>query len=119
MKEQIHVITWASEAGLEVVISIAGSFDDRLRTDFNSAIKKLPKHLDRITLNLLNTTYIDSAAVAMLLGLKALAETRMTDLVLTNCHASIRALLERACVEQLFKIEGPAADDSNTTDTPC
>ena len=112
IKERIHVVTWANYESLEVVISIIGSFDGRLRPDFNSTVKQIPKHLDRITVDLMRTTYIDSAAVAMLLGLKALAETRMTDLVFTYCHSSVRALLKRFCVDELFRIEGPAADQA-------
>ena len=103
--KSIQVIEWAGESGLEAVIIIVGSFDMRRRAEFNEAFRLIPDQVTRVVVDLEKTTYIDSAAVCMLLGLRMYATLHNLELILKNCNLLVRPLLQRACVDSLFNFE--------------
>lgn len=99
------MVEWAGEDGLTVEIVISGSFDERRRIEFSNAFSLIPENVNHIVVDLAKTTFIDSAAVGMLLGLRTFCSVHNIGLVLKSCESPVRSLLERACVESLFKFE--------------
>ncbi len=100
--KNIHIVEWASENGLEVVILISGSFDQRLRKEFSEAFQLIPNEVDRIIVDLEKTTYLDNAALCMLLGLRMHATINNVELILKECNTAIRPLLQNYCFDEVF-----------------
>lgn len=100
--KNIHIVEWAGENGLEVVILISGSFDQRMRKEFSEAFQLIPVKVDRIIVDLEMTTYIDNSALCMLLGLRMYARLNNVDLILKKCNAAIRPLLNNDCFNEMF-----------------
>ena len=103
--KNIHVVEWASEDGLEVVIVIYGSFDVRRRFEFSEAFRLIPEKADRIIVDLEKTTYIDYAAVGMLLGLRTYSTINEIELILRNCNNVVRPLIQRDSIDSIFKFD--------------
>ena len=103
--KNITVVEWASEDGLEVVIIIYGSFDESRRVEFSEAFKLIPEKADRIIVDLEKTTFIDHAAICMLLGLRSYSIINGVELLLRNCNKAVRPLIQRDCINTLFRMD--------------
>ena len=88
----------------ECRIKITGRFDFSSQLTFREALKQAPEGFD-VTVDLQDTSYLDSAALGMLLVLREQAIKRGVRVVLTNCHGQAREVLELANFGRLFRIE--------------
>ena len=88
--------------GSELTISIDGRFDFGLQKDFRSSYENIKAQ--RYIVNLMNTEYMDSSALGMLLMMREYAGGSKADITLQNCSNEIKTILKVANFQSLFKI---------------
>ena len=98
----MSVATKNSEDGAEVTISIDGRFDFGLQKDFRSSYENL--QAKRYIVNLMNTEYMDSSALGMLLMMREHVGGSNADITLKHCSNDIKTILNVANFQSLFKI---------------
>jgi anti-anti-sigma factor len=90
-------------------IKISGRFDFSEHKAFRDAYNQVDPIATRFTLDLSETSYMDSAALGMLLVLRERAGGHRADITLTGCNESIKQILEISRFEQIFKFAGSRA----------
>ena len=98
----MSVATKNSQDGSEVTISIDGRFDFGLQKDFRSSYENL--QAKRYIVNLMNTEYMDSSALGMLLMMREHVGGSKADITLQHCSNDIKTILNVANFQSLFKI---------------
>lgn len=98
----MSVVTKNSVDGSEVTISIDGRFDFGLQKDFRASYENL--QAKRFIVNLMNTEYMDSSALGMLLMMREHVGGSHADITLKNCSNDIKTILNVANFQSLFKI---------------
>jgi HptB-dependent secretion and biofilm anti anti-sigma factor len=93
-----------SADGAELLIRIAGRFDFSAHRAFRDAYDHLPQQPIRYRVDLAETTYVDSAALGMLLLLRDHAGGDRADVSLVDCSQVVRKILAISNFEQLFAI---------------
>lgn len=93
-----------ADIGPTLVLRDQLTFGDR--GAFETVIDKLlVRRKARITTDLNNLDYMDSAGLGMLLTLRDRAQQEGVQVVLRNPRADVRELLDLACFDTLFAIE--------------
>ncbi|MEN8167041.1 MAG: STAS domain-containing protein [Pseudomonadota bacterium] len=90
-------------------IKISGRFDFSEHKAFRDAYSQVDPSVTRFTLDLSETSYMDSAALGMLLVLRERAGGHRADITLTGFNESIKQILEISRFEQIFKFAGNRA----------
>lgn len=85
--------------GDEVKISISGRFDFNAHREFRDAVKTVADHA-RCTVDMAETTYLDSSALGMLLLLK----DQSGDVRIIRCSNEVKKVLEIANFHRLFDV---------------
>lgn len=98
----MRVATRNSNDGTEITISIDGRFDFGLQKDFRASYEKV--QAKRYIVNLMNTQYMDSSALGMLLMMREHVGGSRADITLQNCSKDIKTILSVANFQSLFKI---------------
>ncbi len=88
-----------------LTIHIAGRFDFSAHQSFRRTYEELPKAPESYTVDLADTTYMDSSALGMLLLLRDHAGGDEAHVRLVNCHENVRKILTISNFEQLFEID--------------
>jgi anti-anti-sigma factor len=93
-----------SSDGQELTILIQGRFDFGAHQEFRNAYERVSNTPQHFTVDLKETTYLDSSALGMLLLLRDHAGGDSADIRLVNCSPDVRKILAISNFEQLFKI---------------
>lgn len=93
-----------SADGKVLTITINGRFDFSAHQAFRDSYEKLTPTPSEIVVDMVETTYLDSSALGMLLLLRDHAGGDTADITLKNCNEDIRKILTISNFEQLFKI---------------
>lgn len=97
------------EDGSRLKIKIIGRFDFSVHKTFRQAYSTLDPINTSFTIDLSETSYMDSAALGMLLVLRERAGGNKSDITLIGYNKSIGQILTISRFEQLFKIESTNA----------
>jgi len=93
-----------SADGKVLTISINGRFDFSAHQAFRDSYEKLTPTPSEIVVDMVDTTYLDSSALGMLLLLRDHAGGDSANITLRNCNEDIRKILTISNFEQLFRI---------------
>ncbi len=93
-----------SPDGKVLTISINGRFDFSAHQAFRDSYEKLIPTPSEIIIDMVDTTYLDSSALGMLLLLRDHAGGDTSNIELKNCNEDIKKILTISNFEQLFKI---------------
>ncbi len=93
-----------SADGKVLTISINGRFDFSAHQAFRDSYEKLSPTPTDIVVDMVDTTYLDSSALGMLLLLRDHAGGDNSNIKLQNCNEDIRKILTISNFEQLFSI---------------
>ncbi|TQV86711.1 STAS domain-containing protein [Aliikangiella coralliicola] len=93
-----------SADGKVLTITINGRFDFSAHQAFRDSYEKLTPTPSEIIVDMVDTTYLDSSALGMLLLLRDHAGGDTANITLKNCNEDIRKILTISNFEQLFKI---------------
>lgn len=93
-----------SADGKVLTISINGRFDFSAHQAFRDSYEKLSPTPTDIVVDMVDTTYLDSSALGMLLLLRDHAGGDNSNIKLQNCNEDIRKILTISNFEQLFTI---------------
>lgn len=98
------VTTTLSDDKNELRIKIKGRFDFSLHGDFRKAYKDVPMQGRNIIVDLMETEYLDSSALGMLLLLKEYADEKSCRITIVNSKPEIREILQIASFDKLFNL---------------
>jgi len=93
-----------SADGKVLTIAINGRFDFSAHQAFRDSYEKLSPTPTEIVVDMVETTYLDSSALGMLLLLRDHAGGDNSSIKLQNCNEDIRKILTISNFEQLFTI---------------
>jgi anti-anti-sigma factor len=93
-----------SADGKVLTIAINGRFDFSAHQAFRDSYEKLSPTPAEIVVDMVDTTYLDSSALGMLLLLRDHAGGDNSNIKLQNCNEDIRKILTISNFEQLFTI---------------
>lgn len=93
-----------SADGKVLTITINGRFDFSAHQAFRDSYEKLTPAPSEILVDMVDTTYLDSSALGMLLLLRDHAGGDSSNITLSNCNDDIKKILTISNFEQLFKI---------------
>jgi anti-anti-sigma factor len=94
-----------SDDNSKVEISITGRFDFSLHQHFRDSYSNCNEKNVEFTLNLSETTYMDSSALGMILLLKDHAESCSGKVIISKPSDSVNKILEIAQFHRLLTIE--------------
>ncbi|MEJ2214167.1 MAG: STAS domain-containing protein [Gammaproteobacteria bacterium] len=95
-----------SETENALKIKIDGRFGYELHQDFTSCYKHLPQAAaKKLIIDLSRASYIDSAALGMLLVLRERVGGDRSDITLTGANREIEKVLDITNFEKLFKVK--------------
>ncbi|WP_166364102.1 STAS domain-containing protein [Pseudomonas akapageensis] len=97
------VVTDVSPDG-RLTIAIKGRFDFGKHQEFRSAYERPGQKPESITIDLKETTYIDSSALGMLLLMRDHAGGENADIRVINSSSDVRKILAISNFDQLFDI---------------
>ena len=86
------------------IIKVSGRFDFSVHNDFRKAYKDVSLDHGEYIVDLLNTEYLDSSALGMMLLLKEYAEGSASKVRITNANSEILEILKIASFDKLFVI---------------
>ena len=93
-----------SSDGKVLTITINGRFDFSAHQAFRDSYEKLSPTPAAIVVDMVDTTYLDSSALGMLLLIRDHAGGDSSNITLENCNEDIRKILTISNFEQLFKL---------------
>jgi HptB-dependent secretion and biofilm anti anti-sigma factor len=93
-----------SPDGRGLTISVEGRFDFSAHRDFRESYERPNVDPDHYTVDLRETTYLDSSALGMLLLLRDHAGGDAAEVKIVNCNPDVRKILTISNFEQLFDI---------------
>lgn len=93
-----------STDGKILTISVDGRFDFSAHQAFRESYEKLDSTPSEIVVDMVDTSYLDSSALGMLLLLRDHAGGDSSNIILKNCNDDIRKILAISNFEQLFEI---------------
>lgn len=96
------ITTKVSPDGKKLTISIEGKFDFGVQHDFRASYEN--SKADNYVIDMLNTNYIDSSALGMLLLMREHAGGNKSSIRLDNCSKDIKTILSVANFQNLFHI---------------
>jgi len=92
------------EAEGRLTIGVTGRFDVAVKRDFRAAYEQQPATGIRYVVDLSQTTYLDSAALGMLLLLREYAGEERASITLQGARPNVRWVLEMANFDRLFSL---------------
>lgn len=99
----MSVMAKESEDQKQVTIHVSGRFDYSCHQEFSGAYKPYPKGERLFVVDLLETEYMDSSSMGMLLQLREHA-SHEGSVVLNNANESVKEILQIAQFDKLFTI---------------
>ncbi|MBV1915329.1 MAG: STAS domain-containing protein [Pseudomonadales bacterium] len=93
----------SSNDGKELVIDIDGRFDFSVHQQFRDAYE-YEKGVERFCLDMKKTTYLDSAALGMLLLIRDFGGGEKAMIRIINCNEDVKNILTVSSFDQLFSI---------------
>lgn len=93
-----------SSDGSELTIKIQGRFDFSAHQQFRESYERCETKPKVYTIDMRETTYLDSSALGMLLLLRDFAGGDEADVKIINCSEDVRKILSISNFEQLFKL---------------
>ena len=93
-----------STDGSQLSICIEGRFDFSSHQDFRKAYEDLGSSPSSYTVDMSETTYLDSSALGMLLLLRDHAGGDEAKIAIVNCNDDVKKILTISNFEQLFDI---------------
>lgn len=90
--------------GGEVTIQITGNFDIGCYDDFNQVLSRHLASATKFTVDLAQTTYMDSSALGMLLLLREKTSSSGAKVEFMNVNQDVLKILKVAKFDQLFTI---------------
>ncbi len=90
--------------GKDIKIAVQGRFDFSAHKEFRDSYEHVDGHPERYTVDMRETTYLDSSALGMLLLLRDYAGGDSSEVSIVNCNADVRKILTISNFEQLFDI---------------
>ena len=100
----MSVTSKISKNGTDIEIIINGRFDFSIHKEFRDIYKDRNPKIGYIV-NLVNTEYMDSSALGMLLLLREHVEMDKNKLRIMNCPQSILSVLKLANLDRLIRID--------------
>lgn len=94
-----------SEGNHDLTISIQGRFDFSAHQEFRDAYENTSDAPESYTVDMKETTYLDSSALGMLLLLRDHAGGDSASINIVNCNADVKKILTISNFEQLFAIQ--------------
>ncbi len=93
-----------SEDGKQVNITVTGRFDFNDHQDFRSAYEKTGGKGTTYIVDMVDTEYLDSSALGMLLLMREFAGGDQAKILLKNCQPSVKQILKVANFAKLFTL---------------
>ena len=100
------ISTSINQDGKGVRIIINGRFEFSQHEEFREAYAGVEPESTSFIIDLTDTSYMDSAALGMLLVLRERAGGSNSDITLSGYNKSIRQILEISHFDDLFKLDG-------------
>ena len=96
----------SKQVDTEYVIKLSGRFEFHTQKDFRESYTPALKNEDikTITLNMLQVEYLDSSALGMLLLLKASADMKNKNIIISAASNKLMEIFEIANFNHLFKM---------------
>lgn len=94
-----------SSDGGELTISVQGRFDFSAHQDFRRSYESLDESPGSYSVDMSETTYLDSSALGMLLLLRDHAGGDTSTVRIVNCSPDVKKILTISNFEQLFTIQ--------------
>ncbi|MGI1677436.1 MAG: STAS domain-containing protein [Cellvibrionaceae bacterium] len=94
-----------SPDGSELTISVQGRFDFSAHQDFRRSYESLEGAPGAYSVDMSETTYLDSSALGMLLLLRDHAGGDTSTVKIVNCSPDVKKILTISNFEQLFTIQ--------------
>lgn len=101
----MSVDTNLSSDGRELTIRVTGRFDFSAHQAFRDAYENQAPGAGSYTIDLRDTSYLDSSALGMLLLLRDHAGGDRAQVSIVNCNADVKKILKISNFEQLFRIQ--------------
>jgi anti-anti-sigma factor len=101
----MSITTFTSGDGHTLTIRVQDRFDFKVHRELREAYEAGGKRYGSYVLDLRGTSYMDSAALGMLLQLREHAGGRKQSVCLSNAQPVIRNILAVANFDQLFTID--------------
>jgi anti-anti-sigma factor len=89
----------------QLTINVEGRFDFSVHQDFRNAYEDLEMSPDSYSVDMRETTYLDSSALGMLLLLRDHAGGDEASIKITNCNDDVRKILVISNFGRLFNIQ--------------
>ncbi|MCW8853239.1 MAG: STAS domain-containing protein [Gammaproteobacteria bacterium] len=86
------------------ILKISGRFDFSVHNDFRKAYKEIDIEGGEYIVDLMNTEYLDSSALGMMLLLKEYAEGSGSKVRISNANSEILEILKIASFDKLFSV---------------
>jgi len=86
------------------ILKVSGRFDFSVHNDFRKAYKDIGITRGEYIIDLMNTEYLDSSALGMMLLLKEFAEGSGSSIRISNANNEILEILKIASFDKLFLI---------------
>ena len=96
--------TKTSNDGSQLNICIVGRFDFSSHQEFRKAYEDVSSSPSGYTVDMSETTYLDSSALGMLLLLRDHAGGDSAEIAIVNCNDDVKKILTISNFEQLFDI---------------
>ncbi len=93
-----------SSDGDELNMAINGRFDFNVHTAFREAYRDVPS-TTKFVVDLTRTTFMDSAALGMLLLLREFVGEDAAGIKIKNCQPDVRKVLRVSNLDKLFIVE--------------
>lgn len=95
-----------SEDGTTITIQIKGRFDFDIHKEFRDAYEKLAAQTQhpKFVIDLMETEYMDSSALGMLLLLRDHAGSDKSKVMIINCDKVTKEVLDIANFDKLFTV---------------
>ncbi len=101
----MKVLTALDNNGQDLVIKISGRFDFSTHQVFREAYEDQPDTVRRYSIDMMDTSYLDSSALGMLLLLRDYAGGENSTICIVNCNTDVRKILTISNFEQLFDVQ--------------
>ncbi|NVJ60332.1 MAG: STAS domain-containing protein [Gammaproteobacteria bacterium] len=95
----------SSVSGSELTVKVSGKFDFSCHQDFRATYEDLTEKPNKYTIDLAETSYLDSSALGMLLLLRDYAGGDNAKVTISGASADIKKILSISNFEQLFEIK--------------
>ena len=93
-----------SDDGSQLNLAVHGRFDFNTHKDFRDAYESIPKKPNSYFVDMIDTSYLDSSALGMLLLLRDYAGGDSSKITIINCSPEVKKTLKISNFDKLFDI---------------